>query len=256
MTPTILFLFAIVVVIILVILMFVVLSSTVKKINSQTKLYFVDKLQEYDYMIDDKLNQLNQINQEIKEKELNREGNSSSTNSSNYDFDYQIIDLLNKTVYQDKNIFELNKEIDEKFQLDYVALIKKFLEYVKDDGAYQFCVDLKNKFSSDVIYKLKSMLPLECDDYLKKYLNENEFRVYDLYCKIVSKPDIDGFLDYVDELIDLNNPCVLVYVGKKDENYDYLSKYIKTVYSDGIYKGIKIIDRKKIYDYILNERNV
>ena len=34
--------------------MFFILKSTVKKINSQTKLYFVDKLQEYDYMIDKK----------------------------------------------------------------------------------------------------------------------------------------------------------------------------------------------------------
>ena len=34
--------------------MFFILKSTVKKINSQTKLYFVDKLQEYDYLIDKK----------------------------------------------------------------------------------------------------------------------------------------------------------------------------------------------------------
>ena len=65
-----------------------------------------------------------------------------------------------------------------------------------------------------------------------------------------------GFIDYITELLDLNSPRVLVYVGKKDENYDYLSKYIKTVYSRDIYKGIKIVYRNKIYDYSLNERNV
>ena len=43
------------IILILVVLMFFVLKSTVKKINSQTKLYFVDKVQEYDYMIDEKL---------------------------------------------------------------------------------------------------------------------------------------------------------------------------------------------------------
>ena len=67
---------------------------------------------------------------------------------------------------------------------------------------------------------------------------------------------IDGFMEYLSELIDLNSPNVMVYVGSKSENYDYLSKYIKTVYSKDIYKGIRIIYRKRIYDYSLNERNV
>ncbi len=252
----ILFLIAIVIVLFLVVLMFFILKGTVKKINSQTKLYFVDKLQEYDYMIDEKLEKLNHINEELKEKELKREEQDASTDSRHYDFDYQIIDLLNKTEYQDKNYFELNKEIDERFQMDYVSLIKKFLEHVKDDGTYQFCINLKKKFTSDEIYKLKIMLPLEQVEYLKSKLDSVEYKLFDVYRKTHDKPDIDGFLDYVDELVDLNNPSVLIYVGKKDENYDYLSKYVKTVYSRDIYKGIKIIYRNKIYDYSLNERNV
>ena len=95
----ILFLIAIVIVLFLVVLMFFILKGTVKKINSQTKLYFVDKLQEYDYMIDEKLEKLNHINEELKEKELKREEQDTSTDSRHYDFDYQIIDLLNKTEY-------------------------------------------------------------------------------------------------------------------------------------------------------------
>ena len=253
---TILFIIAIIIVIILVVLMYIILKSTVKKINSQTKLYFVDKLQEYDYMIDDKLNKLNEINENIKEKELKREEQDSSTNSAHYDFDYQIIDLLNKTEYQDKNIFELNKEIEEKFKMDYEALLKKFLENIKDDGSYQFCINLKKKFIGEEIYKLKLLLPEEQTEYLKKFLTEEEFKIYKVYQSLENKPTIDGFLDYIDELIDLNNPCILVYVGKKEENYNHLSKYIKTIYSKEIYKGIKIIYKKRIYDYSLNERNV
>ena len=253
---TFLFFIAILAILILVALMFLILRSTVKKINSQTKLYFVDKLQEYDYMIDDKLNQLNDINQELKEKELKREDKDISANSTQFDFDFRIIDLLNKTEYQDKNIFELNKEIDEKFRLDSVSLLKKFLDSVHDDGTYDFCVGLRDKFSSEEIYKIKVMSFDEQKEYLKGFLSEREYKIFLVYLKIDSAPSIDGFLDYINELIDLNNPCILVYVGKKDENYDYLSKYIKTVYSKEIYKGIKIIYQKKIYDYSLNERNV
>ncbi len=236
--------------------MFIILKNTVKKINSQTKLYFVDKIQEYDYMIDDKLNKLNEINESIKEKELKREEQDTSTNSNQYDFDYQIIDLLNKTEYQNKNIFELNKEIDEKFKIDYVSLLKNFLENKEDNGSYQFYLDLKNKFTSQEVYKLKSMLPEEQEEYLKKFLTDKEYKVFEEYKKLDSKGNIDGLIDYINELMDSNSPFILVYVGSQSENYDYLSKYIKTVYSKDIYRGIKIIYQKNIYDYSLNERNV
>jgi len=247
---------AVIVIVVLVIFMFFILKGTVRKINSQTKLYFVDKLQEYDYLIDQKLEKLNEINQEIKEKELKKEEESDSLVGKSYEFDYNIIDLLNKTQYQDKNIFEINKKIDEKFHIDYVALLNHFLMQVSDDRIYQFCKGLLDKFTSDVIYDLKVISREEQEIYLEKFLSNQEYQIYQLYCKLNSFFEIDGFLDYIHELIDLNNPNIIVYVGRKEENYDYLSKYIKTVYSKEIYKGIKIIYRNKIYDYSLNERNV
>lgn len=236
--------------------MFFVLKSTVKKINSQTKLYFVDKAQEYDYMINEKIDKLDKINQELKEKELNEEEINSGISSDNYEFDYQIIDLLNKTKYQDKNIFEINKMIDEKFDIDYVNLLREFLENVHDDGVYKFVTNLRNKFSSDVIYKLKLLNDDEQMKLLREKLNDKENQIYDAYLKINKKHEIDSFIDYLNELVDLNNPNIIVYVGNKTENYDHLSSYIKTIYSKDIYKGIRIIYRNKIYDYSLNERNV
>lgn len=252
----ILFLISILIICILVVFMFIILKGTVKKINSQTKLYFVDKLQEYDYMINEKLEKLNQINQEIKEKEIKTEEETTVSNSNNYEFDYQIIELLNKTKYQDKNIFELNKQIDAKFNINYVELLKEFLKNITDDGSFAFCQTLRTKFTSEVIYQLKIMNLEEQQNYLQTILDEKEYEIYLLYQKIDKESNVDGFIDYLNELIDLNNPNILVYVGNKTENYDYLSKYIKTIYSKDIYKGIKIIYRKKIYDYSLNERNV
>ena len=241
---------------ILVVLMFLVLKSTVKKINSQTKLYFVDKAQEYDYMIDKKLDELSKINQELKEKELNNEETDDSKNSNNYEFDYKIIDLLNKTKYQDKNIFEINKMIDEKFDIDYIGLIKEFLKNIQDDGTYKFVSDLRKKFDSKTIYQIKILSEQEQINLLNKNLTEKEIQVYKAYLKINNKHNIDSFIDYLNELVDLNSPTITIYVGNKNENYDHLSNYIKTIYSKDIYKGIKIIYKNKIYDYSLNERNV
>lgn len=251
-----LFFISVLVIIALVIFMFFILKGTVRKINSQTKLYFVDKLQEYDYLIDQKEEKLNRINQEIREKELKKGSEDTSTNRGTYEFDYQIIDLLNKTKYQDKNIFELNKRIDEKFDIDYVGLLRCFLEQVLDDGTYQFCIQLREKFDSNRIFLLKMMSIEEQRESIKEILNTQEYLIYETFLKLNPKGDIDNFIDYMNELVDLNNPNILVYVGNKTENYDYLSKYIKTVYSKDIYKGIKIIYRNRIYDYSLNERNV
>ena len=149
-----LFCVAIVDIVGLVLFMFFILKSTVKKINSQTKLYFVDKLQEYDYLIDKKEEKLNLINKEIREKEIKSESDNEGFKKNTYEFDYQIIDLFNKTKYQDKNIFEINKRIDESFNIDYVALIKRFLDNIKDDGTYSFCTSLRDKFTSSVVYDL------------------------------------------------------------------------------------------------------
>jgi len=67
---------------------------------------------------------------------------------------------------------------------------------------------------------------------------------------------IEDFVDYLDRLVDLNDPTITIYVSNKKENYDYLSKYVKTVVADDIYSGIKIVYKDKIYDFSLSERNV
>jgi len=146
--------------------------------------------------------------------------------------------------------------IDEKFDIDYVGLIKEFLNNVKDDGTYKFVTELRKKFDSESIYKLKILTEQEQMDLLRKNLTERELYIYEAYLKINHKHNIDSFIDYLNELVDLNSPNITIYVGNKTENYDHLSNYIKTIYSKDIYKGIKIIYKNKIYDYSLNERNV
>ena len=168
----ILFAVAILVIVGLVGFMFFILKGTVKKINSQTKLYFVDKLQEYDYMINQKEEKLNSINQEIHKQSIKKTEEVVKPQKNTYEFDYQIIDLFNKTKYQDKNIFELNKKIDETFNINYIDLLKKFLEHIHDDKTYDFCLNLKDKFTSELVYELKIMNDKEQEIKLKEILDD------------------------------------------------------------------------------------
>ncbi len=250
-----LFLVAVLIIGFLVFSMFMILRNTVNKINAQTKLYFVDKLQEYNHLIDEKEQKLNQIDKEIKKRELQRKENNNKDNLNNYEFDYNIIDLFSKTTYQDKSIFELTRKIDDKFNIDYNSILNKFISNIEnDDTVYNFCQKLRNKFNSDTLYKIKTLDNIE--DFIKELLTENEYKIYEAFKTTYKDTSIDNFINYLEELIDLNNPTILVYVGNKEENYDHLSKYIKTEYTPEIYRGIKIIYKNKMYDFSLSERNV
>ena len=241
----------------LVTIMFFILKKTVGIVNSQTKSYFVNKLQGYDDLIQDKENKLLEIETQIKDKEKGiKEEETGKSISGNYAFDNNVIDLLNATKYQDQNIFELNKKIDENFVVNYEELIKDFLTLCDDDTDYDFCVNLRGKFDSDTIYNLKSMLNTDYEEELKSLLSEKEYKVYEAFKLVTSENSIDNFVDYLDQLVDLNNPKVRILVGNKSENYDHLNEYIETVYNSRIYRGIKIIYKSKIYDFSLSERNV
>ena len=237
--------------------MFLILKKTVGIVNDQTKSYFVNKLQGYDDLIQDKENKLLEIETQIKDKEKGiKEEETLKANNQNYAFDNNVIDLFNATKYQDQNIFELNKKIDENFVVNYEELIRDFLTLCDDKSDYDFCVNLRGKFDSDMIYKLESMLPEEKESFLKDMLSEKEYKVYETFRLVTSENSIENFIDYLDQLVDLNDPKVRIMVGNKSENYDHLSKNIETVYNDKIYRGIKIVYKNKVYDFSLSERNV
>ena len=241
----------------LVFLMFMILKKTVKIVNSQTKSYFVNKLQGYDDLITDKENKLQEIDELIKNKEKGiKEEDNKNRENVGYAFDTNVINLFNATQYQDKNIYQINKKIDENFVVNYEELVKDFLALCDDSKDYDFCLNLRGKFSSDVIYTLKSKPFGEYEEELKKMLDRKEYKVYETFKLIVNEPNIENFIDYLDQLVNLNNPYIKILTGNKNENYDHLSKYIETVFSDRIYRGIKIIYRNKVYDFSLSERNV
>ena len=250
-----LFIIACGIITLLVFFMFIILKKTVKVVNSQTKTYFVDKLQAYDSLIDEKEQKLNEIDELLKNKELGLKDEEKIVKKDGYDFDYNIIDLFNSTEYQNKELLKITRLIEEKFDFDHEKLVKDFLRCVKNVDRYDFCLRLKEKFTPSVVYEVKTLLDQELDDYMKILLNSNEYNIYLLFKDLNGKFVIEDFVDYLDRLVDLNNPTITIYVSNKKENYDYLSKHIKTIVSDDIYSGIKIVYKDKVYDFSLSERN-
>ena len=48
-------------------------------------------------------------------------------------------------------------------------LILDFLACVKNVDKYEFCLRLKEKFTSEIIYEVKTLLEFELDDFMKGY---------------------------------------------------------------------------------------
>ena len=236
--------------------MFLILKKTVKIVNSQTKSYFVNKLQNYDNLIEAKENKLNEIEELIKNRETGLKEEKEENKGKEYNFDTDVIDLLNQTKYQDKNVFELNKKIDEKFIINYEELIKDFLSFTDDNKDYDFFSYLRDKFDSDTIYKFKTIIPSKLDEAYREYLNDREYSVYEAFKLVTVQNTIENFIDYLDRMKELNSPYIKILVGSRNENYNYLSEYIETIFSSKIYRGIKIIYKNKIYDFSLSERDV
>ena len=249
------FIISFTVIILLVVAMSLVLRNAVKQVDDKSKSYFVDKLKEYDYLIDEKEKKLSELESELEKRKQGLKDNTDNNGKPNYDFDNSIIDLLTETSYLDKNIFAINKKIEEKFIINYEDLIKDFLSNIKDDNKYDFCLKLRKKFTPLEIYKIEIMLPMERDEYLKKFLTKEEYMVYEIFLAS-NRFNMEDFIDYLNRLIELNDPTITVLVPSKNVNYDYIDKRVKTKVSENIYKGIKILYRNKIYDFSLNEGNV
>ena len=240
----------------LILLMFLILRKTVRIVNEQTKSYFVNKLQGFDDLITERELKLNEIDELIKSRELGKEENKKELSKGGYAFDTSVINLFNSTQYQDKNVFELNRKIDENFVVNYEELIRDFLTFCEDNKDYEFCLNLRDKFDSEKIYFLKSLMELEMEEEMKRFLDEKEYKIYEAFKLIINDHSIENFVIYLDQLVDLNSPKVVILVGNKHENYDHLSEYIETKYNDKIYRGIKIVYKNKVYDFSLSERNI
>jgi len=234
--------------------MYKILKKTVDRVNEQTKTYFVDKLQVYDELIDEKESKLKEINEKLENKKAELAKYSDTNSKKNYIFDKSIIDIMAEADYKQSFFNELQKKIDNDFDFDYEKIILEFIDKIVDDKDYFMCLNIKKRFNSKLIYKVKSEIDLE--KAILSELKEEEKYIFTKYKKKNKVKKIEDFLNYIDELLSVTSPYIEVQVASNKQNYDHLSKYIKTVVNDSIYKGIKIIYKNKVYDFSLNERNV
>ena len=241
-------------ILLLILLMFSFLKRIVEKINKISKEYYLDKVQVYDNLIQEKENRLNELNDEIEKRKIEKEEDESKDEiieSKNDSSEYEV--NIKKVDYQDENILQQVKTIDEKFNLNEEELIKKFIERVSKNQSFEKYNELKNyqdKLNSKVCYEMSSKNAKEQEEFLRNLFKNNQEIIND-FMKENKKMNIIVFRPYLDKILAKEDPFIYVYVSDKNKNYDYISNKIQTIYDNRIYRGIMIKYKNRMYDFCI-----
>lgn len=237
---------------VLAVILFFALKKLIDSLSTDSKDYYFKKVQDYDEKIAQKEQELqnleNQLNKEENVKNIERVVERS-------DVDKDLLNLLSSTDYATINALKVASKVDEIFQIDEEKIIEEFLHKARVNEKYKIYQKLQDRFSPNLIYKLKMLNAQGQVNAISKMLTPEEKEVFDAYVE-TRKFKLEKFLLDLDEVIENNLPNIEVIVGSKNKNYNYLSPYIKTTYSEEIYKGMIIKYQDRIYDYSINERDV
>lgn len=241
----------IIIVSLLTIILFLALKKLIDGITNDSKEYYFKKLQGYDAKLLEK--EENSRNLDVTEVNEKEENNKRKTSVTSLDKDF--LNVVNNTDYEVLNALKIANRVDEIFNIDEEKILKDFLSkcHVNDD--YKVYEMLQDRFSPNLIYKLKMLNREGQINAISKILTDKEYEVFNSYIT-TRKFKLDKFLLDLDSVVKNNHPEIEVIVGNHSKNYDYLSPYIKTTYSDDIYKGMIIKYQDRIYDYSINERDV
>jgi len=238
-----------VVLLVMTLTIFFLLKREVKDINNRSKVYFTQKAQEYT----DSINR----SEEVIEESPVQEKKDIIENNENENTVTSIVYLEKKANYEIDDLLKIMKDIDSKFNLDNVKLIKSFIkDYVKPNKEQlERYHDLK--MMKDYVEKIGILNILTSEDedltdqIIKKLTLINE-DIFNEYYSVSESFQVEEFCNYLDYEMGKCDPTIYVYVGEKDVDYNKLDKNIKTIYSKDIYKGLKILYLNQLYDFSLS----
>ncbi len=267
---------SVIIILIMILFTFFILKNGVKRINDSVKKYFVFKMQDFNYIIEEKGKELEDLRKQIEEAKNNinvnnivseRSYNHISQENKLKEEEYinychhkleveQPVDYnLSTPQYREANFFSNYKYLNNRFELNNIETINKFIDTInvkqKIDSTYKILKDFRLQFSQDIIYQFLTLENYEqykligevIDSKLNKIINfKNQFTN-------PNKFRTTEFIEYIDKLIENCNPIIYIYVGTNDLNYDYINKNIKTLFYKNMSQGIIIKYKGKIYDY-------
>lgn len=236
-------------------LLVMILTFTIKRVNVLMKKTFIDKLQQYDHLINDKEKKIDFLDKSIDKKtksfvKLEHEVELLQKDLENVEeVKKEHVILPTDADFEDGNILSGYKKIKEGFKFDVEAVIKDFLNSLSlEDNNYELYCTVKNYFTHNSIYTIMTHQSEEQRLIINELLSEKEKEVLN---KLITKKkfNIVKFLDELEDLILKSNPEIKIYTGNENKDFNYLNKNITTIYDENITEGFKIVYKGIIYDY-------
>jgi hypothetical protein len=246
---------AIVVVVILTLILTILFLFTIRRVNILVRKNFIDKLQEYDFLVEDKENKVEELNKIIENKR--EEEQYIITNIEKLQAKKELIEINEVDVvipkgadYQDEKMFEKYRKIKGVFNFSYENKIQEFLENEIDDNEdlYYVYLGIKEYLTHKVVYKISTYSPADQKIIINELLRE-DIKKYVKDLINVKKFSIAKFVNELDTRIMQNDPKIYIHVSNVNLNFNHLDERIETIYDETLTEGFKIKYKGKIYDY-------
>ena len=254
-----------------------IFKSVIKRINQNAKKWFLDKLQDYNYLIDEKEKQLEELRKQIEEakrklkiaKEVEEEPESIFSKEieeklkkmkeyekapSQIPVRPEIVYDIPTPQYKETSFFRNYKQLKQNFDIEPEKIIKKFIKEhpeQEEEKEYTVLKEFRGKFTDKILYECSTLEKQEQYNLVESILTEEEKELLKLEENYHRKNEftIRNLIEKVEDRIKKLDPAIYVYTSKPDEKYESLDNRIKTRVYKNMSEGVIIHYKGKMYDY-------
>ena len=254
-----------------------IFNNVIKRINQSAKKWFLEKLQEYNYLVEEKENELENLRKQIEEAKRSLKTTKQIQNAPEDIFNEKIEAVLEKMKqykgiqkeiprrpeviydiptpqYKEESFFSNYKNLKKKFNLNIEETIKKFIKEHKtneDEQEYKVLLNFCNQFNKKILYECSTLKSEDQYELVKSVLTEEEKMWMKLEDSSINKRQftILKLIEKLQDRIKKIDPKIYVYVGRESTNYDNLDPQIKTYHYKNMSEGVIIHYKGKMYDY-------
>ena len=265
---------AVILIVIMLVFIFILFKNIIKRMDENAKKYFVNKMQDYDYILEEKQARLEKIKNEIneletshknilkdddeeileeKENKRNKRKEYASDKPVTSNLERQVKYNLNVPNYRETQFFNNYKEVRKAFTINNEKIIKDFIaqnKNLKEEKEYRALKRLRKKFDEETVYGCLTLNTQNQRDILKETLTATEKKLVNLK-QLLENPrfNIETILKYIDDRMEKIDPTIYIYTNVLDKKYEELDKNIVNKQYNNMSEGIIIKYRNKIYDY-------
>ena len=270
---------AVILIAIMLVFIFILFKNIIKRMDENAKKYFVNKMQDYDYILEEKQEKLEEIKTKIDEIEREHKNiikgdeeyldldDKTRKNAEEYreeDLDTDEMPIrkvakeeikynLNVPNYRETQFFNNYKEVRKVFTINNEKIIKEFIaehKNLKEEKEYKSLAKLRKKFDEDTIYGCLTLSKNDQISVLKETLTPTEKKLVN-FDELILKNNFttEDLIEYIDLRMEKIDPTICIYTNVLDKKYEQIDSNIITKEYSNMSEGIIIKYRNKIYDY-------